>query len=329
MPSITNKVTESGEAAFVGESSLYNGVLGVTTSEGHNGVAGVSDEGVGNGVYGRSKNADGVVGYSSSTSHNGVAGVNEEGNGNGVYGRSKRAAGVYGESAEFNGVLGVTTADGHAGVAGVCDTGNSHGVYGRSNTAFGITGSSTLAAGVHGRGPTGGFFEGGSIAGVHAVSLGQGPAILANGDIEVTGDIRLTNADCAEDFEISDAESIEPGTVMVLGEDGGVLHQSRQAYDKRVAGVISGAGDYKPGIILDKQQPGNNRHPIALLGKVYCKVDAQYAAIEVGDLLTTSPSPGHAMKASNHLKAFGAVIGKALLPLKEGQGLIPILIALQ
>jgi hypothetical protein len=66
-----------------------------------------------------------------------------------------------------------------------------------------------------------------------------------------------------------------------------------------------------------------------LLGKVYCKVDAQFAAISVGDLLTTSPTPGHAMKAADPSKAFGAVIGKAMGPLNEGQGLIPILIALQ
>ena len=65
------------------------------------------------------------------------------------------------------------------------------------------------------------------------------------------------------------------------------------------------------------------------MGKVYCKVDAQYAPIEVGDLLTTSPTPGHAMKAADPLKGFGSVIGKALRPLNGGQGMIPILIALQ
>ena len=65
------------------------------------------------------------------------------------------------------------------------------------------------------------------------------------------------------------------------------------------------------------------------MGKVFCKVDAQYGAVEVGDLLTTSPTAGHAMKASNSAKAPGAVIGKALRPLIDGQGLIPILIALQ
>jgi hypothetical protein len=69
--------------------------------------------------------------------------------------------------------------------------------------------------------------------------------------------------------------------------------------------------------------------PVSLMGKVYCKVDAQYAPIEVGDLLTTSPTPGHAMKAADPLKAFGTIVGKALRPLAAGKGLIPILVALQ
>ena len=54
----------------------------------------------------------------------------------------------------------------------------------------------------------------------------------------------LSGHDCAEDFEI--AERVEPGTVMVLGEEG-VLRQSNRAYDKCAAGVISGAGDAQAG----------------------------------------------------------------------------------
>ena len=141
-------------------------------------------------------------------------------------------------------------------------------------------------------------------------------------------DIVLANADCAEDFDIVCVEQVEPGTVMVIDQDG-ALRQSDRAYDKRVAGVISGAGNYKPGIVLDKQESSNIRMPVALMGKVYCKVDASYGAIEVGDLLTTSSTPGHAMRADDPMKAFGTVIGKALRPLKEGQGLIPILVSLQ
>jgi hypothetical protein len=138
----------------------------------------------------------------------------------------------------------------------------------------------------------------------------------------------MRNADCAEDFDVIDAVSSEPGSVMVLGEEG-ALALCGSAYDKRVAGVISGAGSYRPGITLDKQPDGANRVPIGLLGKVYCKVDAEYGAVEVGDLLTTSPTAGHAMKADDPMKAFGAVLGKALRPLRAGQGLVPILITLQ
>jgi hypothetical protein len=149
-----------------------------------------------------------------------------------------------------------------------------------------------------------------------------------NGTVSVTVDIILTNADCAEEFDVAAATEVEPGTVMVLNQHG-ALQPSQQAYDKKVAGVISGAGDYKPGLILDKKESSEGRMPVALMGKVYCKVDAHYAPIEMGDLLTTSPTLGHAMKADDPFKAFGAVIGKALRPLETGQGLIPILVALQ
>ncbi|MGQ9871188.1 hypothetical protein [Leptodesmis sp.] len=71
--------------------------------------------------------------------------------------------------------------------------------------------------------------------------------LQVNGDMIVTGDIVLQNADCAEEFAIKDLEMIEPGTVMVLGEEGS-LCQSTEAYDKKVAGVVSGAGDLKAGL---------------------------------------------------------------------------------
>jgi len=145
-----------------------------------------------------------------------------------------------------------------------------------------------------------------------------------------SGDIRLLNADCAEEFDVVNIENATPGTVMVLSDESvGEVQESINPYDKKVAGVISGAGNFKPGILLDKKENGNDRVPIALMGKVYCKVDAQYASIKTGDLLTTSSTPGHAMKAGDSLQAFGAIIGKALEPLSEGKSLIPILVTLQ
>ena len=173
----------------------------------------------------------------------------------------------------------------------------------------------------------------GNGAGVFGIST-SGPAGYFQGDVTVTGTLRaqvdvvLTGGDCAEDFDVMVAERIEPGSVMVLGEEG-LLVESGKAYDNRVAGVISGAGDYKPGIVLDKKQGLACRLPVALVGKVYCKVDAESAPVAVGDLLTTSAIPGHAMKAVDPIRAFGAVIGKALRPLEAGRGLIPILVALQ
>lgn len=106
------------------------------------------------------------------------------------------------------------------------------------------------------------------------------------------GDIVLRNADCAEDFDV--ATDASPGDVMVLGRDG-QLRCCDRPYDRSVVGVVSGAGGYKAGLVLDRRQdaPGA-RMPVALMGKTFCHADAAHGAIEVGDLLTTSPTPGHA-----------------------------------
>ena len=125
----------------------------------------------------------------------------------------------------------------------------------------------------------------------------------------------MLGADCAEVFEISEDKQIDSGTVLVIGEDG-KLHQSEKSFDKRVAGVVSGGRGCNPGITLNSSDNQNRKLPIALVGKVYCKVDASYNPIETGDLLTTSPTSGHAMKANNPVEAFGAIIGKALSSLK-------------
>src|SRR5262249_50240841 len=160
-----------------------------------------------------------------------------------------------------------------------------------------------------GRGPTGGRFEGGSGPAVDAVSTAGGLAGRFEGDVAVTGDVQLLGADLAEDFRVTD-RTAEPGTVMVLaGED--AIEMSSREYDRRAIGVVSGGGSYRPALRLDHLAE-TGRQPLALVGKVFCKVDANYAPVAVGDLLTTSATPGHAMKASDAERAFGAVIGKAM-----------------
>jgi hypothetical protein len=112
--------------------------------------------------------------------------------------------------------------------------------------------------------------------------------------------------------------------VLVIGDDQR-LQESRAAYDKRVAGVLSGAGGLGPGLVLGRRPERSGRLPVALTGTVWCKVEGPVAT---GDLLTTSNRPGHAMKATDRQRAFGAVLGKSLGPAAE-TGLVPILVALQ
>jgi hypothetical protein len=321
--------------AIEGNSVTRRGVVGRSTDDyamrAHSvklaGIRASSDNG--NGAEGWAVKGTGVSG--TSKEGNGVWG-NSDGGNNGVVGTSGTGAGVLGDSKQGDGVRGVSHSD-------------RPGVFG-TNEFFQQAPPGTVevsgGAGVHGESKSGEGIRGVSHSAVHGAVVGhnvnpQGIAIygkggrlaaLFDGDVEVTGDIRFLShhGDCAEDFDL--AEAADPGTVMVLGE-AGALRQSHQAYDKRVAGVISGAGSYKPALVLDKQESQTSRVPIGLVGKVYCKVDAQAGPIEIGDLLTTSSTPGHAMKASDPLKAFGSVIGKALEGLREGRGLIPILIALQ
>jgi hypothetical protein len=144
------------------------------------------------------------------------------------------------------------------------------------------------------------------------------------------GDIVLSGADVAEEFYVFDSDSIDEGTVLVFDEDDDRLAISTKEYDNKVAGIVSGSTERKPALILDKMiNSKDKRIPLALVGKVLCKVDATFDSISRGDMLTTSSTPGHAMKAIDPLKSFGAIVGKALKPLKSGKGVIDVLAILQ
>jgi hypothetical protein len=149
-----------------------------------------------------------------------------------------------------------------------------------------------------------------------------------NGSIAVSDDIVLAGADCAEEFEIRDDSETEPGTVMIIMARQQLRH-SCQAYDQRVAGIVAGAGNARPGIVLGRSGNSGRRLPIALSGTAYCRVDASIHPVNVGDMLTTSYRPGFAMRAIDRDRSFGAVIGKALSGLTGGVGLVPVLVSLQ
>jgi len=145
------------------------------------------------------------------------------------------------------------------------------------------------------------------------------------GVLEITG-----GADLAEPFPISRGHILEPGSVVIIDEDNpGMVTLGDQPYDHRVAGVISGAEDIQPGIILTARGRLDDGQRVALTGRVKVFATADNGSIKPGDLLTTSSVPGHAMKATDPDRWPGAVIGKAMTPLTDGTGYVLALVNLQ
>jgi len=171
-----------------------------------------------------------------------------------------------------------------------------------------------------------------NFAGQTTIELDAGLGSSGDGRI-ITQELQITGgSDLSEQFDISsDAGAPRPGMVVSIdAANAGRLTVSSSAHDKRVAGVISGAGDVKPGMLMGQRgTKADGEHPVALTGRVYVWCDADAAPIEPGDLLTTSTTPGHAMKVLDHRRAMGAIIGKAMTPLESGRGLVLVLVSLQ
>jgi len=151
---------------------------------------------------------------------------------------------------------------------------------------------------------------------------------ISNGAVTVTGNIAAKYQDIAE--WVPARTPLPAGTVVVLDTDASnqVLPSSR-AYDTKVAGVIS----ERPGLLLG--ETGEGKLKVATTGRVKVKANASRAPIQVGDLLVTSDSEGAAMRseplelAGVPIHRPGTVLGKALEPLKEGEGEILVLLTLQ
>lgn len=168
------------------------------------------------------------------------------------------------------------------------------------------------------------------------VGIGGSPS--ATNRLNVNGNVECSvlqingGADIAEPFEVAANETVEPGMVLCIDpERPAGLRIASQAYDRTVAGVVSGAGGVNTGLVLRQDgTDADGRHPVALTGRVYCWVDADAGGpVEAGDLLTTSPTPGHAMRVDDHARANGAILGKAMTGLESGRGLVLVLVSLQ
>jgi len=189
----------------------------------------------------------------------------------------------------------------------------------------------------------------------------QGSDVLrvdAAGNVYARGAFHPAAMDLAEYFPLSAPASM--GDVLVLDRDEpGSYEPGHSAHDPTVVGIVSA----EPGVLLGSgidrianadaalaeelaaaRRVGDERledriwaalksrfrethAPVALSGTVPCKVDAGYGAIVPGDLLTTSPTPGHAMRAGEPVA--GTIVGKALESLDAGAGTIRVLVMLR
>ncbi len=296
-------------AGVKGQGSLGPGVSGTGTYTGVTGLANASNSSITYGVYGRAYSINGFGTYGYSLGGTGAAGVSY--NGNALYGYNQGQARNQAALLVFNTnpVNGVT--------AYITNTSN----YATAHFANHSTGEVLYLqnGGTDISGTGGGDF-------IKAVNHPEADAqfrVLTSGEVRSDVGFNTPAADFAEMLPAT--AGLEPGDVLVIGSDG-KLTRSLEPYQSTVVGVYS----TRPGFIAGGQMEGEplGKVPLAVVGVVPVKVTSENGVIQPGDLLTTSSTPGYAMKAGSR-PAVGTVIGKALASLKNSTGLILMLVTLQ
>ncbi len=312
---------------------VAHGVLGSARAATGNtrGVTGRTMSPSGVGVEG-SGPTKGVLGVATADAGTGVYGYAESLNGStrGMVGRARSPWGI--------GVLGVNHRG--IGVEGTSDDGT--GVAGTSVDGTGVVGSSEDDIGVLGRSWDGTGVSAYSRNGLPLLASGYGAVNLIEayeeftaaddlrfrvsrtGNVHIDGTYNTGGADMAE--LLPAVAGLEPGDVLAIGLDGDLVRSSAP-YQTAVAGVYS----TKPGILGGaggaEGSTAEGQVPLAILGVVPTKVSAENGAIAPGDLLTTSATPGYAMRAGS-TAPMGTILGKALEPLAQGTGVIRVLVTL-
>ena len=272
-------------------------------------------------ALGVSGGISGLIGTTYSSQGWGVNGValDSEGGGYGVIGSVAATSGVGGGG----GVIGTTqlTTGFTSGVRGEAygTSGGSVAVYGEAFSADGSAGlfinraNGTLLTGAVGSSATNVF------------------RVDGNGTVFADGGFQPGGADFAESMAVTgDRSKYGAGDLLVIDPTANRrLILAQHPYSTLVAGIYS----TKPGVLgstrkLDEAVP-SDEVPLGVVGIVPCKVTTENGPIQVGDLLVTSSNPGHAMKGTDRARMLGAVVGKALEPLRQGTGVVQVLVTLQ
>ncbi len=292
---------------------------------------------LGQSIAGIGVRGEGPVGVEGEGDEAGVTGIANDIGGYGVYGEG--TYGVYGVGND--GAAGVTGVAGNSATIGIHAIGEGSALSAPALRADNLSGTGVFAMAdraIEGEGGQfgvrGATWDENGYGGVFTNFEG-GIALRSTGDAVVDGTLTvnvleiLGGADLAERFTFS--EDAEPGMVVEIDPAAaGNLQVSKSAYNKRVAGVISGANELDAGVVLGVTAAGPRDLPVALSGRVWVKCDTRQRGIEAGDLLTTSDMAGYAMPVIDRDKADGAIIGKAMSSLAQGEeGLVLVLVNLQ
>jgi len=306
-------VTGSNSPAILGQSTNTSGATyglwGVVSSSQGTGVRGESNATTG---------GAGVVGISHGT-------PDSTGGGSGVYGLGMGTKGV--------GIHGKSAGDGNIAVLGEADPNDflPIAVMGK------ITASCCGIAGLF----ENDFTVGNGGTGNESIIVGQtadpnNPGtektvfnLTTNGNLSISGQFTSGGADFAESVAVKGVQSsYAAGDVLVIDDTSQRrLAHTTQPYSRLVAGIYS----TQPGMVAGAgvgRVPASHV-PLAVVGIVPCKVTAVNGPIKAGDLLVTSAKPGYAMRGTDPSRLTGAILGKALQPLPNGEGVIEVLVTLQ
>jgi hypothetical protein len=337
-PGATIAQAATGTALRV-ESTQGVGLQGTGRVYGVYGRTSGAPQGAGYGGYFESATGIGLHGHSTAqpSAQNvfapGVSGYSQ--NGVGILGQAATGFGMYGASAG-SGVGGVGEVYGVYGASAATTQGSGYGGYFVSGTGIGVSGRSTAQSSAQNQFAPGvyGFSQNG--AGVVGES-GSGVGVYVIGNLVATGSkagyvVDIARHDGEEPLYQGDLIIVTGAAEPVLGNiPVPLVRQAKSAFSTAVIGIVDEAyypdsesvGRFSNGAI----NPGDYLTIVTVGAYAVVNVDASYGAIQPGDLLVASPTPGHAMRADH--PATGTVIGKALSPLESGTGTVAIMVTLQ
>jgi len=341
-----NSLSGYSQWALIGESNTGVGVYGVSasshgiygTSTSSYAIAGRSTNSIG--IYGQGNNNAGVYGdstggtgvYGNSTSGNGVIGLSVSGNG--VYGLSTNASGLLGKSTNSAGAY-VESTNSIALQAQSLSSANWTGWFNSVNSPYvlyaraggagegwttqidraseaSITAGGVLLLQNYAPPSTNGYF-------IYATSDANNNwpgvdlefAVRDDGRVSTDGAFVPNGADIAEWTPTKYAKDLEPGDlVMVDGSSPDSLTKKSDGtpYSSKLMGIISTDPGFISGGGEAESVHGEKDVMVTLAGRVPTKVSLENGPIEPGDFLTSSSTPGVAMKATKS----GLIVGKAL-----------------